>query len=171
MTASPKPTDEFDAVRIVVEVLKDLQPQEQARVMRWAQEKLGIGPPTLLQQAQSGGGQLPQSGASDIRTFVLNKNPRNDVHFATTVAYYFAFEAPEAARKAEIGTKDLQDAARQASRTRLKNPAQTLSNSVLRGYLDRGSGRGLFRINTVGENLVAMSLPLADKSSPAGRKK
>ena len=36
------PHDEFDAARIVVDVLRSLQPDEQARAIRWAQEKLGV---------------------------------------------------------------------------------------------------------------------------------
>lgn len=39
---APQPHDEFDAARIVVDVLRALQPDEQARAIRWAQEKLGV---------------------------------------------------------------------------------------------------------------------------------
>jgi len=39
---APQPNDEFDAARIVVDVLKSLRPDEQARAIRWAQEKLGV---------------------------------------------------------------------------------------------------------------------------------
>lgn len=35
------PRDEFDAARIVVDVLRAFRPEAQARVIRWAQEKLG----------------------------------------------------------------------------------------------------------------------------------
>lgn len=38
----PPPHDEFDAARMVVEVLKTLPPDEQARAIRYAQEKLGV---------------------------------------------------------------------------------------------------------------------------------
>jgi negative regulator of replication initiation len=39
---APHPNDEFDAARIVVDVLRSLQPDEQARAIRWAQEKLEV---------------------------------------------------------------------------------------------------------------------------------
>lgn len=39
---APQPHDEFDAARIVVDVLRALQPDEQARAIRWAQEKLAV---------------------------------------------------------------------------------------------------------------------------------
>src|SRR6476661_2945935 len=68
-------------------------------------------------------------------------------------ASYHAFEAAE--HKLEISPSDLLEAARLSGRFRLKRPITTLHNAVRRGYLDKGGGRGSFRINTVGENLVA----------------
>jgi negative modulator of initiation of replication len=51
MNTSQPPRDEFDAARIVVDVLRTLQPDEQARAIRWAQEKLGV-----IVSAADGGG-------------------------------------------------------------------------------------------------------------------
>jgi hypothetical protein len=42
---------------------------------------------------QPGSPQLPASG-KDLKTFVTAKNPRSDVQFAATVAYFHRFEAP-----------------------------------------------------------------------------
>jgi hypothetical protein len=39
-----------------------------------------------------------------------------------------------------------------------------------RGYLDKGSERGAFKINTVGENLVAMSLPTSNGADATSKK-
>lgn len=175
MSTIPQPTDEFDAVRIVVEVLKNLKPDEQARVIRWAQEKLGIVAP--LPPAAPGGAAARRQGGSDIATFIQEKNPANDVQFAAVVAYYYAFEAPEASRKPEVSAEDLKEATRLANTERLAKPIVTLHNAVKRGYLDKGAERGTFRINTVGENLVAMSLPTSNstvtprKSKSASKKK
>jgi len=44
----------------------------------------------------------------------------------------------------------------------MTNPTSTLNNALRSGYLDKGSKRGTFRINAVGENLVAMTLPGGD---------
>jgi hypothetical protein len=152
-----KPADAFDAARMLVEVLKALKPDEQVKALRWAQESLGMdsSPPAL---AAAGGAQpppTPQGG--DIRSFIEAKNPRSDVQFAAAVAYYYAFVAPT--RKPEITGTDLQEATRLANRDRLHKPILTLHNAANRGYLDKGSEKGAFKINTVGENLVAMSLP------------
>jgi hypothetical protein len=167
-----KPTDEFDAARMIVEVLKDLKPDEQARVFRWAQEKLGMVGISPRPAAISFSGDPPivrVSESGDIRSFIQSKNPTNDVQFAAAVAYYYAFEAPPDGKKTEIGSKDLQEAARLAQRARLTEPAVTLNNAIKRGYLDRGSARGMFRLNTVGENLVAMGLPTSGSSGSTRR--
>jgi hypothetical protein len=152
---STSPIDEFDAARQVVEALKGLKPEEQQRAMRYAQERLGFASPP----APPPGDPSTRLTGSDIATFIKAKNPSNDVQFAAAVAYYYAFDAPANLKKAEISGEDLQEAARLTSRKRLDRPITTLHNTVGRGYIDKGSTRGTFRINTVGENLVAMSLP------------
>jgi hypothetical protein len=109
----------------------------------------------------------------DIKTFISNKQPRRDVQFAAAVAYYYRFEAPQAERKDAINKDDLQEATRRAGRERLGNPLQTLNNAHTLGLLDRGSDKGTFTINSVGENLVAMTLPGdgATSSKPQGKKR
>jgi hypothetical protein len=101
----------------------------------------------------------------DIKSFIDEKRPRSDVQFAATVAYYLRFEAPSDERKDSINKEDLQEACRKAKRDRLKIPYQTLLNAHKLGLLDKGSEKATFAINTVGENLVAMSLPGEGKST------
>ena len=48
---------------------------------------------------------------------------------------------------------------RLAGRPRFKNPLQTLSNAHIVGLLDRGAEKATFSLNSVGKNLVAMTLP------------
>jgi hypothetical protein len=96
---------------------------------------------------------------------VADKKPKNDIQFAATVAYYYRFQAPSGKQKEEINKDDMADASRLVRRM-LRNPVATLNNAHSLGYLDRGSRRGLFKINTVGENLVTMVLP--EESSTAG---
>jgi hypothetical protein len=183
--------DDFKAVRIIVRTLQLFKADDQERILRWAREKLGLpvtsvlAPSTaptssILTLGSAGPSTAPPSpmpmpppmptspspGARDIRSFLQEKRPASDVQFATAVAYYYAFAAPEAQRKAEISTTDLQEAARQADRERLHEPKDTLHNAYKGGYLDRGSTRGAWRINTVGENLVAMAMP-GDAASDA----
>lgn len=172
-----KALDDLDAVRTIVETLKNFKPEEQQRILRWAVEKAGL-PQSLspLSPAGSSGTGSPtgsvhpippphagpssaSSGTVDIKSFIDEKQPRSDVQFAATVAYYLRFEAPPAERKDYIDKEDLQEACRKAKRDRLKNPYQTLVNAHTLGLLDKGSEKATFAINTVGENLVAMALP------------
>jgi hypothetical protein len=46
----------------------------------------------------------------------------------------------------------------------------TLNNAKNVGLLDGGSEAGKFAVNTVGENLVAMTLPSQSDSSAKGKK-
>jgi len=159
---SGKP-DQFDALRTIVETLKDFDQKETEQVLRWANEKLGITLATQPSPAsgaqQSAGQPVIPVGGTDIRSFIAAKQPKSDNQFAAAVAYYYQFEAPVADRKAEISKDDLLEAARLANRARPNAPAQTLVNAHNQGWLDNGSSRGLYRLNSVGENLVAMVLP------------
>jgi hypothetical protein len=165
-----QPKDDLEAVRAVAAALEGFDANEQERIIRWAREKLGLSvsaqptnpanqqqPLNPLSAAPAQSTQL--SSGRDFKTFVTEKNPKNDVQFSATVAYFYRFEAPQGERKNEIKSEDLQEGCRLASRNRLKNPAQTLRNAHKLGLLDKGTERGSFTINSVGENLVAMTLP------------
>jgi hypothetical protein len=174
--------DDLAAVRTVVETLRPFEAGDQERIIRWAREKLGLSPqgqhsPGGEQSLLTGG--TVQQGTStapkDIRTFIGEKNPTNDNQFAATVAYYYRFVAPESARKESTTADDLQEACRLTGRTRLSRPAQTLINAHKSGFLDKGANRGDYAVSTVGENLVAVSLPSSTSgtsgSAPGARRK
>lgn len=171
--------DDLEAIRTVVAALQPFEAADQERIIRWAREKLGLGiaaaqaapPPTPPVPATAAPPAAVPGRQRDLRAFVAEKNPVSDTHFAATVAYYYRFEAPESERKEAVGADDLLDACRKAGRNRLQNPGQTLRNAHRDGLLDRAD-RGAFRINAVGENLVAMTLPStgAASSLPAARR-
>lgn len=175
--------DEFDAVRTVTKTLEGFSPDDQKRILRWAAEKIGI---NLPQGNASGGGkntntewdaaeQEPPAGegtstATDIKSFVISKSPKNDIQFAAVVAYYYRFEAKEDEKMTSIKASDLIDACRKVTRPRPKRPDQTLINTVNAGLLDK-LGSGNFSINSVGENLVAVTLPSSSSITPDIKKK
>jgi hypothetical protein len=170
--------DDLEAVRAVVSALEEFDTKAQERILRWAQEKLGLVAPARAPlspvpalAAASSQPRVPHAsagGTPDIKSFVERKNPTSDTQFAATIAYYFRFEAPPELRKDSITSSDLQEACRQVGRTRIRYPVQTLVNAHGQGLLDRGD-RGAYLINTVGENLVAVALP-ADSSSSTQRR-
>jgi len=167
--------DDLEAVRTIAAALSGFGPDEQERILRWAREKIGLVVaartlpearivPPALPSAPARLPELPDSppkpaSGKDLKTFVNGKNPRSDTQFAATVAYFYRFEALPVQRKNEIDAATLQDATRLAGRRRLNNPLMTLNNAKKVGLLDSGSEKGKFTINTVGENLVAMTLP------------
>jgi hypothetical protein len=161
--------EDFDTAKIVFEKLKDVPLERRRRILTWVAEGLGVvlqaaslAPPIPLQHtpvtSASLPGHSPQSQPTDIKTFVATKAPKSDVQFSATVAYYYRFEAPAASRRDTIDGDTLKEAARLVGRSRLGNPRVTLNNAKNLGYLD-GNSPGEFSINSVGENLVAMTLP------------
>jgi hypothetical protein len=172
--------DKFEATRIVTETIQEFDPKDQAMIFRWAAETLGLPEPfagpgivgarSISASTQTASSQLPGGVvAPDIQSFVKTKNPRSDVQFAATVAYYYQFVAPESERKTSISESDLVDACRKVGRERPQKPYFTLNNAFHAGLLDRPE-KGSFSLNAVGENLVALTLPGAKKGeeTPAG---
>jgi hypothetical protein len=160
--------DDLDAVRKLVEALSPFERTEQERIIRWAQEKLGLVVSSSNDSTSRGAFTfpttprgIPTGGApTDIKSFIAEKRPASDNQFAATVAYYYKFVAPTNERKDEISSEDLQEACRKAGRPRLRNPGATLRNAHYNaGVLDAGTTRGNYSINTVGENLVVLALP------------
>ena len=171
-----KPQDDFEVVRTIVSALEGFPATDQERILRWAREKLGLAQAaaasteaaTSPPPASAHPSAPPHHGKpSDIKAFVAQKNPRSDNHFAITVAYFHRFEAPSDRKKDSITGDDLQEAARLVGRKRLHDPGHTLRDAHRAGLLDKGDSRGTYSINTVGENLVAMTLPSAAPLAPA----
>ena len=171
---STKP-DEFEAARRVVDVLEPFDNSERERIMRWSRDKLGMlsgssASVSVLQQSPSGSASAGTSASAtsqlDIRSFIQQKNPRTDTQLAAAVAYFHRFVAADSDRKDAVGKADLLNACRLTERARPRRPDQTLVNAFSAGYFDK-AGRGLYKLNSVGENLVAVALPGAPANSDA----
>jgi hypothetical protein len=166
-----KPLDDLEAVRQLVATLEPFAIPERERIIRWAREKLGMAAasptdqPTPSSQHSppvpphpAGGPLTSSTPATDLKTFVATKKPKNDTQLVATIAYFYKFTATEAERKDAISSADLLDACRKADYRRPSRPAQTLINAFKAGVVDK-AGTGSYKINSVGENLVAMVLP------------
>jgi len=94
----------------------------------------------------------------DIRSLKETKNPNNDIEMACVVAYYLKHSAPEDERRPEILTADIEKYFTQAGYPPPKVPGQVLRNAKAAGYMDK-AGKSKFKLNPVGYNLVAHSLP------------
>ncbi len=158
----------FDAAKAIVEALSQLDKRTQELAIKFATETLGLKASvagvtakneamatTPEEHPASGGGP---THSTDIKQFTAAKAPRSDQQFAAVVAYFYRFEAPEDQRRDTIDGDALAEAARLAGRRRPTKAIFTLNNAKNAGYLD-SVGSGEYRINSVGENLVAMALP------------
>ncbi len=166
MASAPVDTRDLEAVRKIIEAVGEVAPAERERVLRWAAEKLGLAPPAAGGPAPATSSlapprpEIPEGPGQDIRSFIAAKAPNSDVQRAVTVAYFLQFLAPGPQRREAIGADDLREGCRRAGIPQPKSAIQALNNALAMGYLDR-AGRGVFRVNAVGENLVAMTLPSA----------
>lgn len=168
---------DFMAAEEIKAILTGREQVEQERIIRWVNESLGLAPVpkktespvvppshTTASTAKTSS-EIPVQPTlpvkKDIRSFVDEKKPKSDVQFAVVAAYFYRFIAPEADRKDSISAKDLDESGRQARGYGFKKSLVTLSNARASGYFD-SAGRGAFKLNAVGENLVAMALPGAD---------
>lgn len=179
-----KKRDNLEAARTVRDTLEGFERSEQEQILRWAAESLGITTNSTVQEprlvhpsAPSPAPQPPPTpttptlpkGVKDVAAFVSEKNPQTDIQLATTIVYYYRFEAPEPDRRDDMNAEELRDALRKAGRPgQLKKPLKTLGNAHDSGFLDRGA-RGRFSINTVGENLVGMTLPTNAGKAPRSK--
>lgn len=155
------------AIDAVVDALENLDEPSKVIAVKAACEHLNI----PLDFAQTSAQTPPRPGAmgptpvgpspeicGDIRSLKESKEPRNDIEMACVVAYYLKNSAPAAERKPEIVAEDIEKYFTQAGYPLPKVPKQVLPNAKAAGYLD-SVGRGKYRLNPVGHNLVAHSLP------------
>ena len=77
---------------------------------------------------------------------------------ALIVAYYLSNLAPEAGRKKTVDQKDMETYFKIAKFVLPKQIRATLPNAKAAGYFD-SAGDGKYKLNAVGYNLVAHSMP------------
>jgi len=99
----------------------------------------------------------------DIQSLKENKNPSNDIEMACLVAFYLEHNAPENERQSYITNKDIEKYFIQAKFPLPKAPHQVPINTKTAGYFD-SAGRGKYKLNPVGYNLVAHKMPKEKKN-------
>src|SRR5712691_9057632 len=110
-------SDDLEAVRVLAATLEPFKGDERERIIRWAREKLGMSSTSTVPAIQRPAAAatltdvvakpLVLTSATDIKSFISQKDPKSDVHFAATVAYFYQFVAPEDQRKDSITKEDL----------------------------------------------------------------
>lgn len=147
---------ELAAMQAIVTALSPLNDESRSRVLDYVFRRIGIPnptlrdvPPPLVTPRQPAEGQT-----RDIRSLAEDKKPSSAIERATLVAYYLSELAAEDHKKTEIGSDDLKQYFKQAGFPIVREPHKVLNNAKAAGYLDSGSGRGTYKLNPVGHNLI-----------------
>lgn len=168
---------ELHAIQQVIAALSELDSEARARVISYVFQRLGISSPAVLTETGTSGatplhgveGAAPavQHGRRqiDMRTLGQEKSPRSANERVAVVGYYLSELAPAEERKTEISAADITKYFKQAGFPLPGAARMTLVNAKNAGYLDAGAGRGTYKLNPVGHNLVAHSLPPASTTT------
>lgn len=157
----------LEAAQKIVAELAGMTSEHQSLAIKFSCETLGLLLPTSasavatpFNTAQHPISAVIGSGdhSTDIRSFTVMKAPKSDQQFTAIVAYYYQFEAKPDQRKEAIDADTMKEAARLAGRPQVERWNMTLTNAKNAGYLD-AAGSGKFKLSSVGENLVAITLP------------
>jgi hypothetical protein len=160
----------LDAAQKIVAELRGMAPEHQALALKFSMETLGLQLPATTAASHVSAAfpapapqePTPPVGSvghsTDIKAFTSLKAPKSDQQFTAVVAYFYQFEAPPEQRKEFIDVETMKNAARLTGRKQAPQWKFTLQNAKNSGYLD-AAGDGKFKLSSVGENLVAISLP------------
>ena len=167
----------LDAAQRIVSELAGMTSEHQLLALKFSMETLGLRlPPSLSPVAAPlvhPPQQMPPHAAAntdhstDIRSFTTMKSPKSDQQFTAVVAYFYQFESKPDDRKDSIDADIMKEAARLAGRPQVARWNMTLTNAKNAGYLD-AAGSGKYKLSSVGENLVAITLP--GDGAPSGGK-
>lgn len=157
----------LDAAQKIVAELTGMTPEHQSLALKFTIETLGLRVPsasspaastTRTQESTTHAAEAGPDHSTDIRSFTALKAPKSDQQFTAVVAYFYQFEAKPDERKDLIDAEVMKEAARLAGRPQVTRWNMTLTNAKNAGYLD-AAGSGKFKLSSVGENLVAITLP------------
>ena len=172
---------EVSAIGVVLESLEPLSGPSRERVMDYVARALDIAQPTAArsparsfpfepEQQATEPVRAANSTLSDIRSLREAKNPRSAVEMAALVGYYLSDLAPQDERKDSVDAADMERLFKQAQYPLPSRIGNTLPNAASAGYFDT-VGRGKYRLNPVGYNLVAHGLPAGGADPGAAKRK
>lgn len=167
----------LDAAQKIVAELTGMTSEHQTLALKFSMETLGLqlsapSPRVAepLVQPQSQISPRTASNSADIRSFTAMKAPKSDQQFTAVVAYFYQLEAKPGEKKEAIDADIMKEAARLANWPQVQRWNMTLTNAKNAGYLD-AAGTGKFKLSSVGENLVAITLPGDGSASPSVKSK
>jgi len=165
---------EIRALQVVIDALQPLDDDARSRVLEYTLKRLGMhdlstssaaAMPSTPEESVTQPDAHPSRQPTDIRSLREAKEPKSAVEMATVVAYYLSEAAPPEERRQAVTVSDIEKYFKHANYRLPARIDMTLHNGVAAGYFDR-TGRGEFRLNPVGFNLVTQTLPRAAGQAP-----
>jgi hypothetical protein len=159
---------ELQAIHAVVAALTGLSEDQRVRALEYVLRRFNVNP-LVLGTTQRPSVYAPQTPITpppahgqapgaviihDIRTLKEAKGPKSANEMAALVAFYVSELAPQADRKPEITAADIERYFKAAGFALPADANFTLVNAKNAGYLE-SVGRGQYKLNPVGYNLVA----------------
>lgn len=117
-------------------------------------------PPPVESPRDTHDGPVRHGRVIDVRTLKEQKQPKSAVQMACIVAYYLNEHAHAPDKKGTVKTEDLEKYFKQAGYKLPQKLNQVLVDAKAAGYFDSPS-RGEYKLNAVGYNLVAHTMPTA----------
>lgn len=175
---------EISAINEIIASLNNLDDGQRQRVIKYVLERFGtpINSSTTLSPSTTRPQPAPQfaefkNGQTikmiDVRTFKEEKSPRSAIQMAVLVAFYLQELAPSDERRTTVDSGDIEKYFKQANYklpSGKNGAADTLTNAKKAGYLEVAD-RGTYKLNPVGYNLIAYSLPNGDNEPRKSRTK
>lgn len=169
---------EVQAIKVILTALEPLKPEVRTSVLGYVirrlqvavepgEERSALGPSgakVIAPVPETETLKEQQSLPSHIKALKEKKKPRSANEMAALVAYYLAHLAPQKDRKDKITTKDINTYFKIAEFPLPTKTQFTLPNAKAAGYFD-AVGSGEYKLNAVGYNLVAHSMPRGGDTS------
>lgn len=172
-----EPVDqEIEAIKAVLAALAPLSEKARASVLDYVTRRLDLPVHTAPPASHiAGSATVSPSGAATspvvhIKDFKDQKRPRSANEMAAVVAYYLSNVAPQEQRKQTVSQKDIETYFKIAEFPLPQQARVTLHNAKNAGYFDL-FGDGEYKLNAVGHNLVAHSMPRGASKEPKAPKR
>ncbi|HLC28065.1 MAG TPA: hypothetical protein VJL07_01295 [Dehalococcoidia bacterium] len=160
---------ELEAIGAIISLLDPLSEDQRGRVLEYVLKRLemaAVRPPTTAPQQAVGTTPSTPQPITDIRSLTAEKQPRSSNDMAALVAYYVSELAPEPDRSDTVNAELIRKYFKMAAFPLPSALRNVLPNATAAGYMEN-VGRGEYRLNPVGYNLVVHRLPRSGSPGPA----
>jgi hypothetical protein len=163
---------EIEAIRTVLAALEPLDESVRGNVLDYVLKRLKVHLPASVEKNVSPPPEFPSGAQTEpihykhIAELREEKDPQTAIEMAAVVAYYLSNYAPKDERTTEVGTTEMKTYFKIGGFKKKTDFRYLLPNAKLAGYFDSVE-HGKYKLNAVGYNLVAHSLPKKkSKGSP-----